>query len=85
MYRELSPTTIPSDALDKDVLADKERRKYPHRDRDLLELAGDSVAEDIRDNAQEDAVGNAVGKRHHYKGYEGGDSLAVVFPVDALN
>ena len=71
--------------LYKNVLAYKQCRQHPHRYRNLLELAADGVAEHIGDNTKEDTVGDAVGKGHHDYGYEGGDGLAVVVPVNGLD
>ena len=71
--------------LDKDIFADEQRSQDPHSDGDVLEAAGHCVAEHVGDDTQQDTVGNAVGQRHHDDGDEGGNGLAIVVPVDALD
>jgi len=72
-------------SLNKDVLTDKQCCEDPHRDGDVLELAGNSVAENVGDNTEKDTVGDTVSERHHDDGDECGDGPAVVLPVDALH
>ena len=71
--------------LNKNVFADEQCSQDPHGDGDVLELAGNSVAENIGDDTEEDTVRDAVCKRHHDEGDESGDCLAVVVPVDCLH
>ena len=83
---ERTPFLLPpvqTAVLNKDVLTDKQDGQDPHGDGDLLELAGDGMTDDVRDDADEDTVADAVGQGHEDDGQEGGDSSAVVFPMDA--
>lgn len=63
-FPPLAPAIVSRPPLQEDVFADKEYRQYIHKRCDLLRLTADHVNDDIRDNADSNALGNTVHKRH---------------------
>ena len=71
-------------SLDKDILDDKQHGEDVKRGVELLPVGAQHVDGNIRDNATEDTVGDAVCKRHHDDGDESRDSFGIVVEVDVL-
>ena len=73
-----------SRGLEEDVLQDEQHGQHIHERADLLLLgfAGDDVDEGPGDDADGDALRDAVSSGHCQNGQEGGDALAGVVEVD---
>ena len=72
------------DFLQQDVLQDEENGQHIHEGADLLllGLAGDHIDDGRGDDADGDALRDAVGSGHSQDGQEGGNALAGVGEVD---
>ena len=84
-WSRLCSVTYVSIRLYEDIAQDEEYCENPHRYRYLFESAGNGVGCHVRDDSDEDTVGDAVCKRHKDDRDESGDALAIIFPVDALH
>ena len=70
-------------SLYENIPQHKQHRQDPHRNRNVLEAAGNRVHHDIGDDADQDTVGDRVRERHEGDRQERRDAAAVVLPVDA--
>ena len=84
-WSRLCCVTYVSIRLYEDIAQNEEYCENPHRYRYLFESAGNGVGCNVRDDSDEDTVGDAVCKRHKDDRDESGDALAIIFPVDALH
>ena len=64
---------------------DKQECNDPGAALDLLEITTEGVNDKVRDQAECNAVGNIVGKRHHDQGQKGGDGDLEIDPINVFD
>ena len=71
--------------LDENIFHHKQYSQYRQCGVELLPVGANHVDDNVGNDTAQDAVGDAVGERHHDDGDERRDCLGIVVEVDVLD